>query len=115
MRNEKLIPASAFIVAIMGTVANVERHQSLPGSRFWIGLAVGFLFISILHEVTPEVGTGLAVLVMVSALLGYGDDVYKFAATRGGGNLASKPPPRGVVRVRPIGTNPVPNILGARR
>jgi len=92
MRNSKLIPASAFIVMVMGTIASVKRTNALPGVNFWLGMAIAYMGISLVEEIEPDVGGGLSVLVMVSAIMGYGEDVAGFAAERTGGKIGQPLP-----------------------
>lgn len=91
MKNEKLIPASAFVVMTTGVLASVQREDRLPNMNFWIGIAMAYLIISLIAEFNSDIGGGIAVLVMVSALMGNGEDLTKYIGSKTSGKIGTLP------------------------
>lgn len=90
MKNQTVIPASAFVVMTMGVLSSVERSQSLPGIAFWIGIAIAYMFISLVAEFNGELASGFAILLLFSALLATGEDVASFVGNRTGGKIGTQ-------------------------
>lgn len=91
MKNDQLIPASSAVVLAMGVLASIQRTNAMPGAEFWIGLAVAYFAIAILDQVNSEIGGGFAILVMVTALMEYGEDVATLLGERTSGKVGNKP------------------------
>lgn len=77
--NKRLIGVSVLVVAGTITLAEIQRHQRLPGADQWIGLALAYFVISVLADLKVPIAGGFAMLVMVAALLTRGDEALAFA------------------------------------
>lgn len=96
MKNDQLIPASAFVVMSTGVLASVQKNSSLPGVNFWIGIALAYVVIALIAELNSDIGSGVAILVMVSAVMGNGEDLTAYINSK----MGSKPVQPNVTRRR---------------
>lgn len=77
--NKRLIGVSVLVVAGTITLAEIQRHEKLPGPDQWIGLAMAYFVVSVLADLRVPVAGGLAMLMMVATLLVRGDEALAFA------------------------------------
>lgn len=98
MNNEQLIPASAFVTMSTGVLASVQKSNGLPNMNFWIGIAIAYLVVALIAEFNSDIGSGLAVLLMVGALLGNGESLTKYIGTKTGGKIGPDPKPKATKR-----------------
>lgn len=89
MRNEQLLPASAFVVLTTGVIASVEKTDALPNAEFWIGIAIAYMFIALIAQVNPDIGSGIAILILVSALLANGEAIAGYVNKRTRGKIGT--------------------------
>jgi hypothetical protein len=101
MKNQKLVPTSAFLVMTMGTIASIEKDGNLPPINFWLGIAIAYLFIAVIEQFNSDFGAGLSILVLVSATFGYGEDIASFTSKRTSGKIGQPKPAREPGRIQP--------------
>lgn len=80
----KMIGISAIVVASTLSLSEVQRQGQLPTTQQWTALAVAYLITSMASDLgAGGLGSGLALLLMVSTLLVRGDDVLAYLGLRG--------------------------------
>jgi len=67
----------------IGIYAAYARDET-PSARWLIGVSMAYMFCSIFADFGSGLGSGFAVLIMLSALLYQGEDVLKAITKRGG-------------------------------
>lgn len=82
MKSRRLIATSALLTFGIVSLAEVQRHDQLPGADQWLGFVVAFFLIAAADDLGASWAGGLALLLMVATLLSRGDDALAFAASR---------------------------------
>lgn len=80
--NKRVIAISSLVTIGVMILANLEKGQTLPPIREWLGFVSVFTLISILSDLKVPIAGGLALTVMVAMLVLRGEDAFGFALRR---------------------------------
>lgn len=87
-QQRKTIAVSAMLVFAFGTLAHAEKGE-LPTARFLIGVGGIYTIISVFADFGSPIGAGMAIIVLITAVLTEGEGVLNLLSKRGG--FAPKP------------------------
>lgn len=71
---------TAFAVSSALVLIRDVAEQQLPPARFVIGTAVAATMLAALAQILPDLAGGLALLILVSAVVVYGGDTWDLLA-----------------------------------
>lgn len=73
MRQSQMLGISAVMTAATITTANLHDTGSLPNTRQWAGLAIGWTLLSAIGDLGFKPAGGMALLAMTTVILTRGD------------------------------------------
>src|ERR1700753_1164536 len=82
-QQRRIVAVSAMVVFALGFLSHAQKGQ-LPTARFLIGTGGLYTIISIFTDLGLAIGSGMAVVVLISATLTEGGPVIKLLNERGG-------------------------------
>lgn len=101
----RLVAVSALVTFTLGYISATAKGE-VPSARFLIGIGVTFTLISVITDLGSPIGAGFALLIMLTALLTQGIEVFDFLNKRTG--------PKKKRRVsRQVPQGPMPNAPNA--
>jgi hypothetical protein len=86
-QQRRIIAVSSMVVFTLGFFGAAQKNQ-LPNARFLIGIGFTYTFISVFADLgAGDFGAGLAILVMISAILFEGEDLINLLTQRAKGKV----------------------------
>jgi hypothetical protein len=86
-QQRRTIAVSSMVVFGLGFLNAAHKHQS-PSTRFLIGVGFTYTFISVFADMgAGDFGAGLAILIMISAILFEGEDIVGLFNERAKGKV----------------------------
>jgi hypothetical protein len=82
-QQRRVIAVSAMLVFALGFLSNAEKGQ-LPQARFLIGAGGLFTLVSVFADFGSPIGAGIAIVVLITAVLTEGEGAIKLLSARAG-------------------------------